>query len=570
MSFISSLASQFVQLFDSLPGARKAMLLLILAGAIVTMGWLIARASTGGWTAVLSQSDMSQTGAAMSKLSQAKIPAKLDNNGSTLLVAGNRQDEAVMLLAMDGIYDHGSNVGNELLDRNSFGDSKFKQEKNYLRAREGELARTLMSLNEVEEARVHLALPDEELFVKDQKQPKASVVLKLRSGARLSDRQVNGIVNLVSHSVESLQPENVSVIDNEGNLISQRATTDFANATSENVAFKVQAEDRLGQEIQTMLERSIGKDKVIASVQMAYDFSSQKRVETIYNPNDQDPIVETEKTTVEEQNSPAGGGPAMAAGGSSASLAGASASASTARQGGRAGTLRNDSTKSYVVSHSVQETALDAPTLKRITVGVMVDGLYDESKGADGKMQRTFKPRSTEEMAQFEKIVKAVIGFDGETRGDVVEVTCAPFQTEGVEVATKTWLTPELRRMVEIGIQWGVVGLVSLLLIFMVVKPVVHSITVAPVRDHRALLPGREGVRALPSGEARGTRGTGGGAQGPRKVGATYDDSHLMELQESNKVTSEASTRVFREIQTEARGNPERTVGLIRQWMEEG
>jgi flagellar M-ring protein FliF len=563
MNFLSSIVSQFVQVLAPQPAARKLLLLVVVGGSIAAMVWLMSRASTGGYVPVLTQSTISETGAAMTRLSQVGIPARTENNGASLVVARNRQDEAIMLLAEDGIFNRGA-TGNELLDRNSFGDSAFKQEKNYLRVREGELARTLMSLNEVESARVHLALPEEQLYARDEQPPKASVVLKLRNGAHLSERQISGIVNLVSHSVERLEPGNVSIIDSAGNILDSRPQAGYRNLSTENLGFKSTAEERLRTEIEKMLERTVGKDRVVASVQMDYDFSSQKSVETIYNPTEQDPITRTESTTIEQQNS------------TNTSAGDGSAGAANAI---RPGAQRSDSTKDYAISQSITETSLSVPTLKRITVGVMVDGMYDETTAADGSVQRDFRTRTEQEMAELERVVKATIGFNNETRSDIVELSCVPFQFETPEMGEDSALTPELRKLIELVVQWTVVAVIGLLLILMVLKPAVKQITVTPLGggggggyEYGSLPAGvGGGALALP-----GSHAAGGALEDRGEVDANVPlnaqqqrNQRLMHLAQSNKLTEQHSQQIHSEIQSEAQHNPHRAVSMIRQWMEE-
>lgn len=562
MAFLNNLVSQLSQVIARQSPARRVVLALAMVGTLGGLVWLMLSTSSGGWVPILTQSDLSETGAAMAKLSQLQIPTRTESNGTTLLVARDRQDEAVMLLAMEGIYDRGT-MGNELLDRNSFGDSKFKQEKNYLRVREGELARTLMSLSEVENARVHLALPEQELFVSDQKPPKASVVLKLRPGRRLNERQINGIVNLVSHSIEGLEPDNVSIIDSAGNMLNQRSPSSFANITAENLNFKLQAEERLRNEIEKMLERTVGRGRVVASVQMEYDFSQQKSVATIFNPNEQDPILRTDRQTVEQQV-----------------IAGEIANdPDTQVDTTPPGTMRNESTRDYAVSQRVEEKSVLLPTLERVTVGVMVDGTYVETVDPDGNLTREFRPRSPQELAELERIVRAAIGFNNETRQDVVELTCVPFQIEEQDVMSAGWFTPEMRELTQMGIQWGVIAFIGLLLILLVLRPAVGRIMVTPVpaEDNEALPGGAsEGRITLP-----GVSPEEGGEEGALDEAAIerlaqmgqLDQSQLARLrllQQSNKAMSASSQRIFSEIQEEVKNNPERTVGLIRQWMEEG
>ncbi|MCL5270422.1 MAG: flagellar M-ring protein FliF, partial [bacterium] len=297
------MTNQIGQIIKSQSAARRLLLLAIVMGSVCAMVALTLHTRTGGYVVLFTGMQAGDAGEAIGKLRQMGIEARLENGGTTIKVPRNRSDEAAMMMAMEGIPSSGI-VGFELMDKNSLGQTKFQQEKNYLRMREGELARTLLSLREIERARVHLALPENVLFAQDSERPTASVVIKLHNGAALTDKQVSGIIHLVSHSVEGLQPEDVSIIDNLGNLLNESRLPEGATLTLTQNNFKTQYEDLLKSRIETMLEKVVGKGKVAARVQADFDFSTSREVKEIYNPDDQDPIKVSERTQTEVDKSP--------------------------------------------------------------------------------------------------------------------------------------------------------------------------------------------------------------------------------------------------------------------------
>lgn len=589
-SFISSFTSQFGQLINSQSAARKLMLLAIILGSVAAMVYLIIRAQTGGFVPIQVGMDPADAGMAIKKLNQMDIAVRTEAGGTTILVPRHKSDDATIALAMDGLLDSGI-MGYELMDRNSLGDSKWKQEKNYVRVREGELARILQSIEGVESARVMLAIPEDQLFVKEEQPPKASVTLRLRRGTRLNDQQVNGVVHLVSSSVDGMLPENVSVIDSGGNLLSHTRDSDATQATSAQLAFKERSEKQLKDEIVSALERTIGRDRVHASVQMEYDFSSMHQVEEIYNPLDQDPIIETEKSTMSYEGADKASG-MRGATGSDSNLPfseGAEMGVGEKTNGIQAN-QRQDLTRDYAVSKRVQESSLSVPQLKRITVGVLVDGRYEEITGTDGELMREFRSRNPEEMSDLENVIKAIMGFNNTTRQDVLELSCVPFQTNEGPEAEETFLTYEMRRLIERAIEWGVVGILALLMILLVLKPAVKQIIVTPASSQKAALPhrgaeARELQGALESGE-RSELTAAAQAAGidlsdihegmsddeiAERIKAKMQKSQfILDLQNSKKAEGEIAQQVHKEIQNSARENPQRTVSLIRQWMEEG
>lgn len=609
MGLLASLTNQLGILLKSQSAARRIMLLIVALASLTGLGWMIIQAQTGGYTLLISNLRPAEGVEALAKLQQLGIKAKMENGGTSIQVPRNRFDDAIMMLSMEGIPSSGT-VGYELMDKTSLGQSNFQQQKNYLRMREGELARTLLSIRQIQHAKVHLALPEDSLFVKDEKAATASVVLKLQRGSRLEGREVTGIVNLVSHSIEGLKSENVSVIDDSGNTLNQAHTEDSSQSSIAQQSYKLQYEEKLRNDIESQLENVVGKGKVSARVRADFNFSTQHQIRQSYNPEEQTPILRTEKTTLESTGNKSAGALQQGIPGSTSNLPSAISGVATnnGSTSGSEGLTRQDRTAEYAVSNTWEETQQSVPTPKQISVAVLVD--YAETKDASGKV--TAQPRTQQELADYEDLVKAAIGFvSTDLRTDQVKVLCSRFRTEVPEDLKDSLLNNyTVRQYIQLGVQWGIVGLIGLLLILMVLRPAVKQISVYPVEltDAKALPPGTAEAAAqgqLPPGKsagaAIGSEGQGSakatGQLGQRNVigiaaGATEEDDDEFDLDDlpeemrgnqdairqfklqrlaakQAKMTQAEADKIHADVMATARENPQKTVSLMRQWMEE-
>lgn len=608
MGFLATLTNQLGILLKSQSAARRVMLLGVAMASLGGLGWMIYQAQTGGYTVLIQNLRPADGVEAMAKLQQLGIKARMESGGTTIQVPQTRFDDAIMMLSIEGIPSSGT-VGYELMDKSSLGQSKFQQEKNYLRMREGELARTLLSLREVEKAKVHLALPEDSVFIKDEKAATASVVLKLHAGNKLEERQINGIVNLVSHGIEGLKPENVSIIDDNGNLINQARNDDASQSTEAQQNYKIKYEDLLKSRIESQLENIVGRGKVAARVQADFNFSTQHQISQRYNPDEQNPILKMEKAVSESlAGKAAAGGPTGAPGSSSnlpATLSGGAGANTTtsATAAGDAGTSKTDRTAEYAVSSTWDETQQTVPTPKKVSVAVLVD--WAEDKDTAGKV--TPRVRTPEEITAIEDLVKAAIGFTAnETREDQIKVMCERFKTDAPDTAKESWFNSyPVRLMIQLGVQWGIVGLIGLLLILMVLRPALKQIMVTPMGSALQALPaGAGGLMGQISAEtmqslppevqaALANNQARGGQKGIEAMGR-LEDAPLDEVEEEEipeelrdnkeaikhfrlqrlaakqaRLTQAEAQKIHQEVLETAKSNPQKTVSLMRQWMDE-
>jgi len=310
-----------------------------------------------------------------------------------------------------------SKVGFELFDQNSFGITDFEQKVKYLRALEGELGRTIESLEAVESATVNIAIPKESVFVEKQTPPTASVVIKLKPNMILTPKQIQGIKYLIAAAVPKMKPENVKIIDQYGNLLGENdELTQNNELLKAEITYKKRMEKQLEDKIVSILAPVVGgKDKVVAKVNLDIDFSQVKSKLTIYSP---DNVVRSEQTLEESR---IGYKPKEVAG-----VPGAVSNIGPVQgmknQEVKDKYSKSQTTTNYEISTTIKDVKEPLAKIKRITAAVVVDGHYKINK--EGKKE--FIPLSKIELTNIENLVKNTIGFDPK-RGDSVSVTSFQF-----------------------------------------------------------------------------------------------------------------------------------------------
>lgn len=437
-------------------------------------------------------------GAVVSVLNQRNIPYKFANNGATILVPADQVYTLRLEMAEQGL-PRGGNIGFELLDEPKFGVSQFAEQVNYQRALEGELARSIESMHPVKAARVHLAIPRQSLFVREREAPTASVLLTIYPGRTLSDAQVSSIAWLVSSSVPKLNASAVSVVDQDGYLLS--ATSDKAGSDNSRRSFIREIEQNTAQRILTLLNPIVGTGNVRAQVSANVDFSEQEETSEQYKPN-QTPgtaAIRSKQTSNSNDNAllPPSGIPGALTNeppaNATAPLVNQNQTAAnqedqtqqlaanqanqdnqpnntadvinTNNQVQQRGAIRNDATVNYEVDRTIRHIKYDTGVIKRLSVAVVVN--YIDKDGEP-------TPLESEEMENINQLVKQAMGFSGE-RGDTLSIVNSAFADQGPKY--KIWEDPSYQ-----GLAMQILKILAILLaIFIVwrkiIMPVVKSFT---------------------------------------------------------------------------------------------
>ncbi len=407
----------------------------VLSGVVIAavLGGMIMLSTKGGVTnnqilfSGLSQEDAAEV---VVKLQEQRIPYELAMNGSVIKVPANRVLDTRLSLAGEGL-PRGGGVGFEIFDKTSLGVTDFVQRLNYQRALQGELARTIRQFNQVQEARVHIATPKESVFIEDQKPPSASVSLKLRGKTKLSEHQIQAIVNLVSSAVTGLTEEDITIVDTAGRLLFRNRGGEEGVVSGTQLEYKLRMEKSLRDKVETMLEEIVGVGKSLARVSTDIDFSQINTTEELFDPEGQ--VVRSESLLNEEQIKP--GDQAQGIPGVKGDLA-----TFTETGEGGAGTqgsnIRNNVTRNYEVSKTIKHVKSASGLITRLSVAIMVDGIYEKSVDKDGVASLQYKPRPAEELKWLENMVKNAVGYNAE-RGDKVEIV-------GMSFAASQAIEPEV------------------------------------------------------------------------------------------------------------------------------
>ncbi|MFY9270884.1 MAG: flagellar basal-body MS-ring/collar protein FliF [Candidatus Manganitrophaceae bacterium] len=469
---MADLLEQMNRQITTLPIGRKIALLLLLAGTVAggMVLWLwIQKPDLQVLYSNLSSDDAASV---VAKLKEGHVPYTLSADGSAILIPAEQVHEWRLQLAGQGL-PQGGGVGFEIFDRNSFGTTEFVQKLNYRRAIQGELGRTIGQLAEVHKARVHLAIPERSLFSERQEPARASVALTLKSGKRLSEGQIQGIVHLVSSSVEGLSPQAITVIDQHGQILSK--TTDGPSATgltSTQLDYQKNLEKETEGKIQSMLERVVGSEKAVVRVTSLLDFRRVELTEEKFDPDTQ--VVRSEQRAQEQANgTSANSGPSGIPGVRSNTPPGNQAASPTGTTASNNSQKKNE-VINYEISKTVSRIVEPVGAIKKLSVAVLVDGTYEPAQGETG---RKYLPRSEEEMKKLEELVKKAMGYSAE-RQDQVEVVNIPFETGPVSEGE----TPENPSLVQTWTQWLPLArlaagpLLAVIIFFLVVRPILKAL----------------------------------------------------------------------------------------------
>jgi flagellar M-ring protein FliF len=433
-------------LINRLRANPKIPLLIAGAAAVAIVVALMLWAKSPDYRVLYSNISDKDGGAIVTQLTQMNIPYRFADNGGALLIPADKVYETRLRLAQAGLPKGGA-VGFELLDQEKFGISQFSEQINYQRGLEGELSRTIGTLGPVQSVRVHLAMPKPSLFVREQKSPSASVTIALQPGRALDDGQINAIVYMVSSSVAGLPPGNVTVVDQNGHLLTQTEGSErFVNATQ--LKYTNEVESRFQRRIEAIIAPMVGSGNVHAQVTAQVDFASREQTDEQYQPNGspEKTAVRSQQLSTSEQvgglqvggvpgalsNQPTAAAtapietPATARTGAAAKPAtaarGAASATATSARGSVPESNRRDETINYEVDRTIRHTQHSAGNIERLSVAVVVNYV----NGADGKTQ----PLSEGQLKQIDSLVREAMGFSA-NRGDTLNVVNTPFiQTE--------------------------------------------------------------------------------------------------------------------------------------------
>ncbi len=543
-----------VEFVKTLGAPRIAAMGAVTIALIGFFAFLILHVTTPQMTPLFTDLSLEDSGSIAKELDREGVTYELRNDGNVIMVPRDKVARLRMTLAENGL-PKGGGVGYEIFDKSdALGTTSFVQNIDKLRALEGELARTIRTLDQVEDARVHLVLPDRPLFSRDKVEPSASIVLKLRG--TLQPSQVRAIRHLVATAVSDLRPQRISIVDEQGQLLADGAGDDTNAGGAEADERQAAYEKHLREQVESIVSSVVGPSHSRVQVAADFDFNRITQTSDKFDPDGR--VVRSSQSREETSASSQGNNNEVTVGNE---LPGAnqrqpaSANASPADQSRKTEEIVN-----YEISKTTKTEVIEGGRLNRLSVAVLVDGTYAK----DDKGNVTYQPRSKEELDQIAALVRSAIGFD-QKRGDQVQVVNLRFaETAANPIVEPTgWLSmlhltkDDIMSLVETLVM-GVLGLIVLLL---VVRPLVRRI-ITP--DERALAPPSAGAGGgLPSGMAVAAL-TGESGADPAKAAEPNQTAKMIDIAQIQGQVHAQSVQKVGEL---ADKNPRETVSIIRSWL---
>ncbi|MFH1759834.1 MAG: flagellar basal-body MS-ring/collar protein FliF, partial [bacterium] len=434
--FFKQLISQINDLWSKLSLSQKvitgSIAGLTFTGLLLLIIWAnMSGGSNKGFVMLYNSLELEESASIVEKLKEIGVKYKIMNNGHSIHVQKKDQYEMRMTFAKLGLPKSG-HVGYEIFDQTNLGVTDYVQKLNFKRAVEGELMRTIESLEEVKRARVHVVIPKETIFLEKKREPTASVVLKLKPGYSLNDNQIYGIANLISSSVEGLKTRNISILDDRGNLLTNTfGDNEVAEKTSQQMKIQRDVETHLANKVTHILDGVLGPGKVRVICDVKLNFNQVSRRIEDYDP-DQRVIVSQQREEGAASGKPAG----------------------------------NENNESSITNFegdlTVENIVSEVGNISRISVSAAIDGKTIMKQ--DGTKE--YVPRTDEELQNMEELVKRAVGFTfNENRQDQVVVSNLQFDKSFVEEQLKLMASEEKRESNEEKIKWGIIALVVLLFV---------------------------------------------------------------------------------------------------------
>lgn len=473
--------SSLAQILGRFTPQQVLSLLVVVAAmiAIVSGAWMWGQSPD--YRVLYSNLSDRDGGAIIEALQQQNIPYKFAEGGGALLVPSSQVHEIRLRLASQGL-PKGGTVGFELMENQKFGTSQFLEQINYQRSLEGELARSMQTLASVESARVHLAIPKPSVFVKEQQQPSASVVLTLHPGRVLDPGQVNAIVHLVSSSIPNMPANSVTVLDQTGTLLSASRDGSADSMDATQLKYVRQVEQDYIKRIEDIVAPLTGAANVRAQVTADIDFSFAEQTAETYKPNqppNQAAIRSTQ--TMESGNgvSTPGGVPGALSNQPPAPAAApiVAATGTPAAAAATSSNMHKEATTNYEVDRTIRHTKLPVGSIRRLSVAIVMNNRSVTDKSG----KTTSRPFTESEKAQISTLVKSAMGFDAK-RGDTLNLLNSSFNNdvpEAVVDTTPVWKQPQTIELAKDGLKYLLIAGVLLFLVFGILRPAFKNLMTA-------------------------------------------------------------------------------------------
>lgn len=560
--------SNFVNTMKQLGPSRLGVMGAILVGLLLFFVFVSLRVSTPDMKVLYSDLSTADSSAMAGKLQSGSIPFDVSADGTRIMVAEKEVGRARLLLAEAGLPNGGS-MGYEIFDKDSgFGTTNFVQNINQVRALEGELARTISSLQGVHNARVHIVLPQRELFSREARPSSASVFLGLRGTGGIESSQISAIQSLIASAVPGLKASNVSIIDNKGTLLARGGEEEVNLMTMKTEEMRRNYETNMTSKVEDQVSRIVGYGNVRATVTAEINFDRISTNEELFDPEQQ--VVRSSQTTSESSTEQGEGGEDVSVennlpGASGDLLGGGPTNESN----------RTEEVTNYEIGKTIRSTVREVGEIKKLSVAVLVDGRYKPAEKAapaegeeakeedeDAKPEMVYEPRSAEEITQITALVKSAVGFN-EERGDTIEVVNMQFASVDTEQGDFTddrmLFGFDKNKLLDVA-EIVTVAIMIILVVMLVLQPMVNRLLIseAPEIDN-SLEADLLGVRPANPALTGPSDQEFMAAQGGKDA-----EESLINMQGVEGKVKASSVKKVEEI---VQNYPNETVAVLRSWM---
>ena len=557
-----------IETLKNLGAGRLAVMILTFFGLVIFFIFIAVRSGTSSMTLLYADLSVSDSTEVTAKLDVVNIPYRLSDDGKQILVPPKDVGRARMLLAQEGLPHQGS-IGYEIFDKKqTFGMTSFQENINQLRALEGELSRTIGTIENIRSARVHLVLPQRELFSHESQPASASVFINLRTSAGLQQEQIQAIQHLVAAAVSQLKPGNIAVIDQNGNLLARGDDEGDAGGISSAKStdeMRQKYEMRLSRSIEGMVGRIVGYGRVRANVTADLNFDVISKNTESYNPEGQ--VVRSTQTVNEDSSDSEGTN-----NGSSVSvennLPGLGGGGSTGAAGSK--NNRTEEVTNYEIGKTIENMVQGSGKVEKLSIAVLVDGRYETDteakkpegvKDEDWQAPKKYIPRTQDELDKIKALVRSAVGYD-EGRGDTVEVVNMQFadaDTSSAPIKDDSKLMGFNKADILGAAQTLALSIVAVLVILLVLRPLAVHIAQAATarRSETSGMSAQEETALL----------AGGGAQGQLAPPSGDGGGELESMMDMGAVEGKVKASSVQKISELVTNHPAETVSVIRQWM---
>lgn len=519
----------------------------------------------------LSQDDAAQV---IAQLDALNIPYTLRGDGTKIFVPQDKVLRLRLSMAEQGLPKGGS-VGYEIFDNtDTLGVTSFVQNLNYMRALEGELSRTISEINQVQGARVHLVLPEREIFSRERREPSASIVLRVRGD--LSRAQVKSIQHLVSSAVQGLKPGKVSIINEQGDLLASGADEEGGILVSSALEERnSNYESRVRKQVETIVASIVGPDKARVEVSAELNFNRVTRTSDTYDPESQ----VARSTQTEEETSSAANGSGAQNGVTVGNALPEAGAGGEGAGGNKESANRITETVNYEISHVTETQIQEAGGVKRLSVAVLVDGTYTPQE--DGTL--LYAARSEEDLAKINTLVRSTIGFRSD-RGDQVEVINLQFAKREVPApiveGEETFLSLSKADYFRIG-ESATLAILTLIVLLMIIRPLLRRVlstenmvaangaTLALAGATAGGVPGVDGDQALLPAGAQAQLAGISASGGALPAGAEQAGNPIESMIDIAKIEGQVRESSLKKVAEIIGNHPDETMAILRSWLHE-